>query len=97
MLRMPSESRIVASSNATSGGCAGAVPVAITIAAGLQHPRVAMLVSDLDVVRIGEPAVTGEHAHVVAGELVADDVDLPRHHLLVRQIRSSIVISSLTR
>ena len=80
--RIPSESMIVRSSNATLAGLAGLVPVAITIVLGADLARPAVAVIDLDGVRAGEARGPGEDRDPVAGQLAAHHVVLPADHVL---------------
>ena len=79
---MPSESMIVRSSKSTLAGRAGRVPVAMTILSAVTLVSRPAPPSTADRVRVDEPAGAGEHRDPVAGQLVADDVDLPADHVL---------------
>ena len=73
---MPSESRIDSSSNSIAGGRAGRLPVAITIAPASttwRRPSAAVIATVFASTKL---AAAVEDGHVVARELVADDVGL---------------------
>ena len=80
--RMLSESMMVAPSNSTVAGRAGLVPVAMTMFSALISRSCAGDLAQGDGVVVDEPAGAGEQGDVVAGQLVADDVDLAADHVL---------------
>ena len=97
-LRIPSESRIDSSSNSMAGGRTGRLPVAITMAPASTtclRPSANEITTVSASTKLADSV---EDRHVVAGELVADDVGLALRSLPAERVRrSSIVMSSLTR
>ena len=98
--RMPSESMIVLARRSRRAiGRAGVVPVAMTMLVGRDRGCSAPLsLSTTMVCGSTKRPCPVQQVDVVAGELVADDVDLAADHVLrCGRCRSAIVISSLTR